>query len=185
MALPVIATGNEVSGFTAPDGAGHPAAVLKILPLWMAQNYSGTDFVASGGSVTVTSSTVLVDTTLDTPPLLAGATYILQGYLNFTSGAAGGLALSPTAAGTGVATATLFTLDVLAYTASALSAHNTISALSSNLFSAAAAITLVQFEGLLTVNAAGTFGLSFAQNTSNATATVLNAGSWLRLSRIA
>lgn len=185
MVASVIATGNEVASFTAPDGAGHPAAVLKTLPLFQAQNYAGTSFIASSGDISVTSSTTLVDTTLDTPPLVAGASYIINGSLSFTSAATGGLTLIPTAAGTGVATATLFTLDALAYTVSALSAHNTPILLATALFDAAVAITLVQFSGLLTVNAAGTFGLAFTQHASFATATVLKAGSWMLLNRVA
>ena len=178
-------TGNEVSSLTSADGAGHPAAVLLTEPLWKLLNYAGSAFVPSGGDISVTSSTALVDTTLDTGTLLAAGSYTINGSLSFTSGGTGGLTLIPTAAAAGVATATLFTMDILAYTASALSAHNTNTALATALFDAAVAITLVQFSGFLTVNAAGTFGLNFSQHASNATATVLKAGSWIYLSRVA
>lgn len=185
MASAVIATGNEVVQVVAPDGAGHPAAVLKGLTPVQLNNYAGTDFVSSGNSISVTSSTTFVDTTLDTPPLVAGASYLIIGYLSIANGASGGLKLAPTTAGTGVATATLLSLDTWAWNTTTLAAQGNVTALSSNLVALTGAVTVVQLTGLLTVNAAGTFGLQFAQNASNATATTLNAGSWLYLSRIA
>lgn len=43
---------------------------------------------------------------------------------------------------------------------------------------------LVQEFGVITLATAGTIGLSWAQNTSNATAAILYAGSWMRATRL-
>lgn len=184
MTLPIIATGAEVGFFVAPDGAGHPSAVPLPLTLTQASNFAGTSYIASGNSISVTSSTTEVDTTLDTPPLVAGATYMIQGYLSITNGASGGLKVTPTPAGAGVATATLLSLDVWAYNTTTIAAQGNITSLASNLVALTGAVTVVEFTGMMTVAAGGTFGLQFAQNASNGTATTLNAGSWMKLTRI-
>lgn len=178
----MLLTGNEVASLVAPDGAGHPAAVLLPVPLLQLSNYAGTPFVAHGGAVTVTSSVTPVDTTLDVATLQAGATYLINGYLTVAAGASGGLLLN---AGASTATMTAMGINVWAWNTTTLAAQANVTTLAGNMVALTGALTAVTFQGVLFVNAAGSFGLQFAQNASNATGTTIQPGSYFTLNRVA
>lgn len=178
----MLLTGNEVASLVAPDGAGHPAAVLLPVPLIQLGNYAGTPFINHGAGVSVTSSVTPIDTTLDVASLQAGATYLIDGYLTMQSGASGGLLLN---AGASTATMTAMGINTWAWNGATLAAQGNVTTLAGNMVALTGVLTAVTFQGILFVNAAGSFGLQFAQNASNATPTVIQPGSYFTLNRVA
>lgn len=68
-------------------------------------------------------------------------------------------------------------------TATVIAEDATSPAITTNWDIAANGITLVQFDLVLVAGASGTFAVEWAQNTSNSTATVMKAGSFLRYRR--
>lgn len=178
-------TGVEVIYLISPDGAGHPAATLASPNLITAVGFAGMDYIGHGGAQSVTSSTTLVDSTLNTlSNLVAGGQYGIDAYLSITNNASGGLKLAFNT-GAGFATATDLQVDTWAYNTTTLAAQGSITSLASNLVALTGALTVVRLAGFINVNAGGLLGLMFAQNASFATATTINVGSWIKMTRFA
>ena len=139
--------------------------------------------------VSVTSSTTLVnaDTGLAIA-LEADSIYLWDAYIAYDAGATGDLKLAWTVpasttghwCGWGLSTATTGSIgDMVAIRAAGYGSGNTLSFGGSASFSGFLAL---QARGYIdTAATAGTLQLQFAQNTSNATATILKGGSWVRV----
>ncbi len=123
------------------------------------------------GSLSVTSNTTLANVTGVTYTFAAGATYQFRIYGSVTSGSTGGWKL-------GVATTSAFTaFQAFGYTDNANAFVGTGQGISGPGTLVAGAFTggaHFLYEGYFVANLAGTFTLQFAQNTSNATPSVLN-----------
>lgn len=111
-------------------------------------------------------------------------TYDFEGVLSCTiASGTGGVAISQllTTAVLGVCN-----FQAMGYTASAVAVQSTTTATSGTvLFTQAAVVIEIVIKGTFTVTTAGTFALQMAQNTSNASNSVVNVGSTMRLTRIA
>lgn len=114
--------------------------------------------------------------------LVAGATYVISGHINGTSGASGGIKLTLNG---GTATATTLYMNAINYNGATINAVTNTTALSSSIGNATAIYTDVYFDGVLVVNAAGTLIVQAAQNASNGTATTITTTSYLCVERIA
>ncbi len=174
MANPI---GNELVTIQGLDGAGKPSAITEVFSLTQLTNFEGSSYLAN--SVSVTSTTLLTASGFSVT-LQSGGVYVFDIYLTITNGASGGLKLAPS----GTATATTFSADTWAYNTATVVAQSNITALSSNLAAYTGAVTTVNITGTILAGSTGTFGLSFSQNVSNATATTLNAGSNFWIDRI-
>ena len=130
-----------------------------------------------------TSTTTFTSVTgLATITVAAGKTYIIEGWLTVTAGAAGGIKLlidSPNGA-----TATTFTTTFLAYDGITLAANTTQTTYGSNNLAYTGAVTDVLIQGAIIVNAGGNLRLRVGQNVSDATTTSIKVGSRLGIRRI-
>lgn len=151
-------------------------------------NALGTLGVATSDT-TKNANTTLGDATGLAVALDANSTYILDGYIAYSSGATPDIkfAFSIPSGMTGhwtlfgqttSATASVGSIDAH-YSTSFISA---IAAAGSDSFSSL--MTVIPHAYLVTTNA-GTLQLQFAQNTSNASNTIVKAGSWLRVLKVA
>jgi hypothetical protein len=137
--------------------------------------------------VSVTSSTALVDADTGLAVALdADSIYIWDAYLAYDAGATGDLKLAWTVpsgttghwCGWGLATGTTGSIgDMAAIRAAGYGSGNTLSFGGSASFSGFLALRAAGY--IDTAAAAGTLQLQFAQNPSNATATILKGGSWV------
>jgi hypothetical protein len=127
---------------------------------------------------TVTDSATLVNATGFTATLAAGRTYSFHGKLYVTTVATSGVKIDFDG---GTATATDFVGCAKFFTASAVAVAKS-TAIATDLGSTAL-VVLVEISGTITVNAAGTFILRFAQNaeTGAAESVILGRGSYLML----
>lgn len=138
--------------------------------------------ITSTADLNKTSDTVLATPAgLTTVSLNAAATYSCAGHLFVTSGAAGGIHVATAAAG-GL-TATAFRFGARAWNGTTLVSQSTSTTLGGGLINNAAVYTDVDIYGSITVNAAGTMSIQFAQNTSNATTSSVFQGSFLKCDR--
>lgn len=140
---------------------------------------SGTFVRLSADSASVTSSTTMVNSALSVS-LEAGTAYIIDAYLIFTSATSGGGYRYDF--GGGSLSATSFAASEGTITTNVTQALTTAIASQSNPPQSPSADRVT---GFILVNAAGTLIIRFAQGTSNATSTVLKAGSWLMLHQVA
>jgi hypothetical protein len=140
---------------------------------------SGAQFFRQTPALSVTSSTVLVQTAMTTN-VIAGKTYQFRGVFNITCGATGGWGI-----GLG-GTATATTINFVG------SAQNNVTTPAYIAFGAGTALGLYTnaagdtgyqsyIDGTITVAASGTFGVQFTQKVSNGTPSVLGVGSFLEI----
>ena len=141
---------------------------------WLLQN--GRAYKTADESVT--SSTALQDDDHLTVTLKAGRKYAFRFYLLPNTTAAGGLkaAFGGTATHTNILAAATVHFDDGTIGAQQITAAGAEAPLSS-----AAGATVAVIEGVTEVNAAGTFLLQWAQQSSNGTATTLQRGSYLEV----
>lgn len=136
--------------------------------------------------VTVNNSTSMVDGTGLSFPLLAGQTYHLDGWIFYTSGVTPDIKF----AWTGPAGMTVNAWSMAAVPVAGSGFDGTAPQVigDANLQASSGDATLalaVRPGGVFVVGAtAGTLQLRFAQNTANASNTILKAGSWLHLVRV-
>lgn len=128
------------------------------------------------------ANTTLNDVTGLTATLVAGATYAFEAILFVTASAAGGSKY--TVAGTTTATAIIYDITLTNEGTSALAITSRQTALGGAAGQAGATSGLCWIAGLITVNAAGTLTVQFAQNVANGTSSVL-VGSHFKVERIA
>jgi hypothetical protein len=127
--------------------------------------------------VPVTSSTVLIDVAGLSVNVSPGRTYSFEVYLTCTDAAAGGVR----AAIGGTCTATAIVYDGLVRDTNAIKGMANATALGTVVASSTTTATsgiVIEIRGSITVNAAGTLTVRFAQNTSNATASTVKRGSY-------
>lgn len=148
-------------------------------------------YLAAGHSVT--SSTTLVQSAVAVT-LEANAKYALDGYLAYEAGATGDFktALTVPSGATGhwglhgVATGSTASGgtegDLIALRLDAFGTANPLTAAGSTSFSGRMVALLRGY--IATAGSGGAVTLYFAQNTSNATATTLSSGTWIRLWKI-
>lgn len=127
---------------------------------------------------TVTDSATLVNDSHLSFTLKAGRKYSFKGHYHVTTVASSGVKLDFDG---GTTTATSFDVVVKFFTASAV-AVSTATAIATD-HGSTAAVLLVEFEGTIVVNAAGTFIPRFAQNaeTGAAESVVARLGSWMTM----
>lgn len=135
-----------------------------------------------GSTVSVTSSTTLVNVPGLSATVIPGATYAFRAVLPTTSGASGGTK----AALGGTSTWTSINTSSLTYTASAVAVNQgTTATPGTSIAGATASNILTILEGTVVINAAGTLTVMFAQNASNGTASVVLANANFTVVRIA
>lgn len=139
------------------------------------------------GPLTVTSSTAFVVEPEITFPVKAGQRYVFEGEFLISSAAAGGAKLQLNAPGNTTATS-LLTGKSLAFGTAAVNAtvgnvtgllNQTLNATS--LYSNAQVTDKIEIRGEIIPAFDDVVTFSFAQNTSNGTASVLLQGSWVNL----
>lgn len=184
---------NNDTPINRPSGPNFvPAGVAGILGIGDytgSYNHASNQYTANGyyqwaGQARVTgdvsnSTTTLADATGLSINVKAGRTYSFEFDLSITAAAAGGIKVAIS----GTATATNIVYDGWILDGSAGGVVGNTQATALNTVVATSTITgttaHVIVRGTITVNAAGTLKLQFAQNTSNATATVVKLGSYL------
>lgn len=144
-------------------------------PAWMQQSAGR---LTAAANQTVTDSVALVNATGFSATLIAGRTYSFTGRLFVTTISTSGVKIDFNG---GTATATAFNGAATFKTASAVAVVQT-AALATSLGSTAVVLE-VEVAGTITVNAAGTFILRFAQNaeTGAAESVILLRGSFLMM----
>ena len=137
-----------------------------------------------GGEARVTSdvpnsTTALATATGLSVALQAGRTYGFTVELSWTDAAAGGIQAAMVASGGLTATNIIYDGWIIDSGANGIKGNAQATALSGVVASATTTGTAghLTIEGTITVNAAGTLNVQFAQNTSNATATTVKRGS--------
>lgn len=138
--------------------------------------------VAATAQLDKTTDTTLAAVTGLSVTLVAGKTYILDGWLSTTAGASGGLKVALVASG-GL-TITSGRYGAVALNGTTTVANTTVTALGSNIVANTAVVTDVEIGGTIVVNAGGTLTVQAAQNASNATTTSVFANSHLMARRI-
>lgn len=128
-----------------------------------------------------TSNTTLSDITGMSVTVAAAGVYSFEAILFTTSNVAGGVK----AAIAGTATATAIAYEALVFNAAALAAQTRAAALAAAVGGVTAVtVALIRISGLITVNAAGTLTVQFAQNASNGAASSVLVGSHFRVNQI-
>lgn len=174
-----VAVGVRIQG---SGGLSVGASVNSIDP--GAGGIIASGFLNTGGDsrvtadFSVTSSTTLINITGLTVTVVAGQTYSFLGVLYTTSNVAAGVK----AAVAGTATTTSIVYEGQATASSAISAQTRGAALATTV-AAVTAVTAARIDisGTITVNAGGTLTLQFAQNVSNAAASIVLRGSWFKV----
>jgi hypothetical protein len=176
-ALP--APGTALSFYSTTQLASIASGVLQV----SAGAGSATGFMQASGQtrvtadVSVTSSVALANVAGLSVNVIAGRTYAFEAYLSCTCAAAGGVK----AAIGGTCTATSIIYDGWALDTNAIKGQANSTALGGAVASTVTTATagvVIQIKGSITVNAAGTLTIQFAQNTSSATASVVKRGSY-------
>lgn len=129
-----------------------------------------------------TSSTALSNITgLVSFVVAAGKTYVIEGWLSVTSGAAGGIKVAIDSA---AATATTYTVNALVFNGTTLAASTTTTTFGNNIVAYTGVVTDIYFRGSIIVNAGGTIRIRMAQNVSNGTTTSVYVGSSTGIRRV-
>jgi hypothetical protein len=121
----------------------------------------------------VTSNNTLANVTGLSVSLIAGRTYSLRAILYVTSNASGGAKVAVS----GTATATAIRYRAKTFTSTTLSTHDQATTLGTAVGASTSAVTAIEIDGTITVNAAGTLTIQFAQNASFGTASSVLVGS--------
>lgn len=127
-----------------------------------------------------TSDTTLANITGLTHDVIAGDIYAFEAILYTGSNTSGGVK----AAIAGTATATAIIYEAVVIEGTAISAHTRATAMATEVGGVTAvANAYIRITGTITVNAAGTLTVQFAQNASNGTASEVLVGSIFTLTR--
>lgn len=139
--------------------------------------------VLGGGTTAAfnaTSNTTLAIITGTSNNVVASGVYAFTATIRTTAPTAGGIKVQMG----GTATATNYNATVFNYAATVLTITSSAAYGTPDFSSATATAETLVISGTVTINAAGTFGIQFAQNTSNATSSTVAAGATLVLNRI-
>lgn len=145
----------------------------------------------SDGAGLASSTTYTADGVL-TVPLAAGATYLWDGFVAYTTLAAAGINMRWSYSGTagsgssytpGAVSGSAGTTTDIAPVRSGAANYGTGQAILGG--NGTSSQMTARPAGSITTSTAGNLFFEYAQNTSNATATVIRAGSWVRVQRVA
>jgi hypothetical protein len=125
------------------------------------------------------NNTALANVTGLTVSLAAGRTYSFEAYLPFTCAAAGGVKAA--ISGTATATNIVYSGYIIDSGANGIKGNTQATALATAVANAATTGTtgVIRISGTITVNAAGTLTVQFAQNVNNGTQSVVKRGATL------
>lgn len=187
----LVGSSNPV--FTTPAIAGSSSGKTTIASAnTSASNFTVTipaltDTITLGQSCvctsgfTKTSNTTLADVTGMSLVLPLG-TYNIDGYIDGTAGATGGIKLELIQAAT-IAVSNM-NIRCKNYNGATLNANTKITGLGVDMGGSAAAYTDLIFTGTFTVTTAGTVKIQAAQNTSSGTATTISVNSYMTVVRV-
>lgn len=164
---------------------------LRVLDLTGGSTATGGGAVFMGADVTINNSTTFVDATGLSVPVIAGATYKLSGWLRYTGGSTPDFKVQPSSPSgtTGNWSLIGWGRDVSpaidlgygsAFAAADIGSSLTVAGDSTGTLSIVALV-----HGHFVVTTAGTFKLRVAQRTATASNTILRAGSWINVERMA
>lgn len=139
--------------------------------------------VTNPAALTLASTTTVANITGLSVALTAAGTYAVEGAFPLTNVTAGGAKI--TLHGVGGLTLTSANLTGLTYSGASIVADQNITALDADFVAFANTSTLATLQGTLIVLAGGTLQVQAAQHTSNATSSTVQAGSYLKVTRIA
>ena len=151
-------------------------------------NIAAENFFSSGGfsrvstQLDVANSTTLANIPGLTATLAAGKTYQFEALLHCTVGTTGGLKVAM--GGTCTATAIVYEIEAVSNSSNSLAISSRQTALGGSAGAAADTSYAVWVTGMITVNAAGTLTVQFAQNASNATNSNVLVGSQLKIFQV-
>lgn len=129
-------------------------------------------------SIPITSNVILANLAGLTSTLTAGVAYSFEATLFTTASASGGVQASIS----GTATATSIEYEGILTSAAAIATQTRATALGGVVCSSASATAgTLYITGTILVNAGGTLTVQFAQNTTNASASTVLAGSWFKV----
>lgn len=178
-----------IGGFV--DGAPSSGVVPTSLQFWTGDNAAGravaltlsstqiatfSKYFSWAGQKRVSTQFDKTNTTLATVTglsvdVIAGSTYYFKATLHITADATGGHKVA--IAGTATATSIIAQVNSLSNSADAIIIANRLTALGSSAGHAGSTEVYCEIEGTITVNAAGTLLVQFAQNAANGTSSVL------------
>jgi hypothetical protein len=143
------------------------------------------------GDVIVTNSTTLVEATGLTFDLSASATYVFHGWLLYTALDGGDIKIQPGAPSGATGYWSLYGAPVGQEPVAGNEWINyndffagDLSTSQTSTGGGASNYMVLKMEGYITTTDAGECQVQVAQNTADATPTVLRAGSWLRMARV-
>jgi hypothetical protein len=164
-----------IQGTPSVPNSANPWQTLTEVEALIANAYTS---VRNASAFAVTSNATLANVTGLSVNLAASTVYSFEAWLLTTATSGGGVQ----AAIGGTATATSIEYEGIMTSAAALVDQNRASALATAVCSSATTTGgTIRITGTIVVNAAGTLTVQFAQNTSNAGASTVLAGSWFRV----
>lgn len=200
VAVPGVTSGQIV--LTAPSTAGNHEIRFPSGTTIFTTTGPGFLYQASGAApITVTNDPIIstakrstsnLSKTADTAlalvpnlsiPLIAGAKYIVRGYLNGTAGAAGGIHVQLIA--TNGLTITTARFNGRLFNGTTFLSNLTVTALAADLAATTGAFTDLYIEGSIDVLAGGNLEVHAAQNVSDAAVTLIRANSNFSCVRVA
>jgi hypothetical protein len=175
---------------TAPENVSNPTAPAsgyRVLYAkadgWYDEDSAGNIYHVAGEQITrvstqfdATTNTTLANVTSLTANVSAGKAYRFIARLFVDADATGGHKYA--IAGTATATAIKYQVDSIDNTAKAFKITSRLSALAGSVGEASATTYYTTISGVITVNAAGTLTVQFAQNASSGTSSVLTLSSF-------
>lgn len=164
---------------------------LRVSDLAGASTVIGGGAVFMGADVTANNTTTFTDATGLSVPVVAGATYKLSGWLRYTCTSTPDLKIQPSSPSGTSGNWSLIgwgrdvspAIDAGAGAAFAGADIGTSLTVAGDSTGTLSMVALV--HGLFIVTTAGTFKLRMAQRTANASNTILRAGSWINVERMA
>ena len=174
--------GNEILQVQGITSSGLPSGATQQTTVFQCGQ------AVTFGAVCATALALTTSATLTQVPnlsvnLTAGNTYVVNGYLSFSSSSGGGLAVS---LGQGTVQAATCTFDTWVFNGTSTSAQGNTTALSTILPTVGGIATCLEFTGSIKPTVSGTFAIFAAQNVGgNAATTTINVGSYLDILRVA
>lgn len=186
-----LGTGVAAALATNTGSAGAPVLFNGALGTPSSGTLNGlnaSDLIGNGAHASTagfsSTSTALATVTGCTQALTAGATYIIEGWVHFTTAPTSSNGFKIALVNLDTLTATSFVGIAQSSNAGTLTSTSQVSTLGANIIAATAATTDVNFCATITVNAAGTIGLQLAENTASGTIAVTAGNAWMKITRV-